>query len=67
MIFENSVLRKIFGTLAAATAGRCSKLHSKNVIIDNPQQILVLCDQTKENGVGEACSMRRRKVHTPIW
>jgi hypothetical protein len=58
-VFENRVLRKIFGSKWDEVLGGWRKLHNKK---------LDWSDRVKEDEMGRACSMHgRRDVHIGFW
>jgi len=64
-VFENRVLRRIFGTQRNEVTGGWRKLlNDKHYeLFSSPNIIWV----SKKNEMGGACSRCRRKVHTGIW
>ena len=64
-VFENRVLRRIFGPKRDEVTGEWRKLHNDDhyELLLSPNIICVI----KKNGMGGACSMYKREVHTGIW
>jgi len=59
-VFENRVLRRIFGPKRDEVTGEWRNLHLRSLMICTDNQIL-LGDQIEKNEMGRACSMYGRQ------
>jgi hypothetical protein len=55
MVFENRVLRRVFGPKRNKVTGEWRKLHNEDLMICTPHQILFR-DQIKKNEMSRTCS-----------
>jgi hypothetical protein len=55
-VFENSVLRRIFGPKRDQVTGECRKLHNEELKDPVPVTQYCLGDKIEKNGMGGACS-----------
>jgi hypothetical protein len=62
-VFENRVLRRIFGTQRNEVTGVGENYLTISIMNSSPNIIWV----SKKNEMGVACSRCRREVHTGIW
>ena len=64
-VFENRVLRRVFGHKGGEVTGEWRKLHNDEhyELYSSPNVIWAI----KKNEMGGTCSTYRREVHTGIW
>jgi hypothetical protein len=68
MVFENRVLRKIFGPKKDEVTGECRKLHNEylNVLYSSPNTVRVIKSRIMR-WAGHVARMGRGEMYTGFW
>jgi hypothetical protein len=68
MIFKSRMLKKLFGLKRDEGTGEWKRLQNEELYDRYSTNITCLCDQAKENEMGETCGKYgRRDVHAGFW
>jgi hypothetical protein len=66
-MFEDRVLRRIFGLKRDEMMERWGKLHNEELHDVHSSLSIIRIDQVKEDGMGEACSTNGEMIKVCYW